>query len=440
MAAAPNIVDRTRTTRREIVTQQDTEMFESLPTFPAPRADERPFDPPPEYEEYREDEGITKIRLWNDQTAWLITRADYFRRILNDPRASAVRSHPNMPKTSKSAAAKLPSRASFRSMDGDEHRRLRRMVTRDFSMPKVEASKEAIQRICDDLIDEMVSKGPTADIIADYAFGLPTRLFCHILGVPFEKREFFETQVANMFNRNSDVGAAEAAGGALLNYFKEFIGVVAEQEPRQDIVSRLVHEQYTKGNIDLPDMLNTLVLLIGGGFDTTGNGIGSSIHLLLQHEDQLATLRESDDPDLVVKAVENLLRYLPIIDTGLDRVALEDIDLDGHLIKAGEGLVLNVPTSNRDPRDFDDADKIDITRDAPAHVAFGYGPHQCLGQNLARAELQIAIPTLLKRLPGLAHAVPADEIPWRFDRQIVGVDTLPVTWDQKAAVALQKSR
>ncbi|MEV0109801.1 cytochrome P450 [Nocardia sp. NPDC050799] len=420
--------------------QQKTEAPESPPVFPSPRADTCPFDPPPAYEEYREDSGITEIRLWNDQTAWLITRAGYFRALLNDPRVSAVRAHPNMPKTSQMAAAKLPTRASFRSMDGDEHRRLRRMVTRDFSMPKVEASKAEIRQICDDLIDKMIAEGPTADIITDYAFGLPTQLFCHILGVPFEKRQFFETEVTTMFSRSSNIEKSEAAGQALLGYFRDFVDEVAAQEPRQDIVSRLVHEQYAKGLIDLPDLLNTLVLLIGGGFDTTGNGIGSSVHLLLQHPAQLAVLRDTEDQKVIDNAVEHLLRYVPIIDTGLDRVALEDIDLDGHLIKAGEGIVLNVPAANRDPRDFDKPDEFDITGPAPAHIAFGYGPHLCLGQNLARAELQIAIPTLLKRLPGLAHALPVDEIPWRFDRQIVGVDALPVTWDQEAAVALRQSR
>lgn len=421
-------------------TDSTTEARDDLPLFPLPRADKCPFDPPPSYEDFREDSGVTKMRLWNDQTAYLITRTEYFKALLNDPRVSAVRSNPDMPKTSPMAAANLPSRTSFRAMDGDEHRRLRRMVTRDFSMPNVETSKEEITRICNDLIDAMIAKGPTADVIADYAFGLPTQLFCHILGVPADTRDFFETEVARMFSRSSDQAEAEAAGQALLGFFKEFIEEVAEQEPRPDIVSRLVHQQYKKGNIDLVDLLNTLVLLIGGGFDTTGNGIGSSVHLLLQHPEQLALLRDTDDQALIERSVEHLLRYIPVIDSGLDRVVVEDLELDGHVFVKGDGLIFNVPSSNRDPRGFEEPDAIDITKEAPAHVAFGYGPHQCLGQNLARAELQIAIPLLLQRLPGLAHAVPAEDIPWRFDRQIVGLDELPVTWDQEAALALQRQR
>ncbi|MEV0109800.1 cytochrome P450 [Nocardia sp. NPDC050799] len=419
---------------------QNTEARESLPAFPSPRADKCPFDPPPAFEEHRENAGITEIRLWNNQTAWLITRADYFRALLNDPRVSADRSRPGMPMTSKSSTAKLPTRASFRMMDGEEHRRLRRMVTRDFSMPSVEASREQIQQICGELIDEMIAKGPTAELIRDYAFGLPTQLICHILGISTDQRDFLETQVATMFNRDTDADIAEAAGRALVDYLRTLIEEVGGQEPRDNVVSRLVHRQYRQDKIDLPDLLNTLVQLIAGGFDTTGNGIGSSVHLLLQHPDRLAALRDSDDPRFIAGAIEELLRYIPIIDSGFDRVAGADIDLDGHLIKAGQGLIFNVPAANRDPRDFDAPGELDLCRDARAHVAFGYGPHQCLGQNLARVEMQVAVPALLRRLPGLAHAVPVDRIEWRFDRQIIGLDALPVTWDQEAALALQRSR
>lgn len=417
---------------------QVTQEIESLSEFPVPREPGCPFDPPAAYEAFREESGITRVRLWNDQTAWLITRASYFRELLADPRVSANRSTPGMPMTSRSSQAKLPTRASFRMMDGDDHRRLRRMVNREFTMPSVEASRELIQQICDDLIDEMIDRGPTADLIRDYAFGLPTTLICHILGVSVERRDFFEHAIATMFNRDTDPSVAEAAGKGLITYLTELVEEVGQQEPRDNVVSRLVHQQYLPGKIDLPDLLNTFVQLIAGGFDTTGNGIGSGIHLLLQHPEQLAALRDSDDPKFVAAAIEELLRYIPIIDTGFDRVVTDDIELDGHLIRAGDGLIFNVPAANRDPRDFANANSVDICpAETPDHVAFGSGPHQCLGQNLARVELRVAIPTLLRRLPGLAHAVPVEDVEWRFDRQIVGLDSLPISWDQEAALALR---
>lgn len=312
------------------------------------------------------------------------------------------------------------------------------MINRDFSMPNVDAKRDQIQKICDDLIDAMIAKGPLAELIQDYAFALPTTLICHILGIPLDRRDFLELHVATMFNRNTPLKVAEESGDAVVSYLRELIDEAAGQDEKDEIISRLVHRQYIPGNIEMPDLINTLLQLIAGGFDTTGNGIGSGIHLLLQHLDQLAALRDSEDPEFVASAVEELLRFIPIIDTGFDRVAIEDIDMDGHLIRAGEGLVFNIPTANRDPRDFENAADVDICgRDVSNHLAFGAGPHQCIGQNLARAELQIAIHTLLRRLPGLDHAIPVGEIEWRFDRLIVGVDALPITWDQEAAAMLR---
>jgi cytochrome P450 len=149
---------------------------------------------------------------------------------------------------------------------------------------------------------------------------------------------------------------------------------------------------------------------------------------LLEHPDQLALLRGSDDPALVASAVEELLRYLNITHNGRRRVALEDIEIAGGTIRAGEGLILANDVANRDPEVFPDGDRLDLTRDSRRHVAFGFGVHQCLGQPLARAELAIALETVLRRVPTLRLAVPLDEISFRHEMIVYGVHAMPVEW------------
>jgi cytochrome P450 len=149
---------------------------------------------------------------------------------------------------------------------------------------------------------------------------------------------------------------------------------------------------------------------------------------LLQHPEEAARIRDTDDPVLVASAVEELLRHLTIVHSLVARVAAEDVTIGGQLVRAGEGLLMNLPAGNRDAAFLADADAFDIDRNVRGHLAFGYGVHQCLGQTLARAELQIALPALLRRLPGLRLAVPLEELRFRHDMSIYGVHELPVAW------------
>jgi cytochrome P450 len=201
-----------------------------------------------------------------------------------------------------------------------------------------------------------------------------------------------------------------------------------EREPGDDLMSRIVREHVATGELRRETAATNGVILLNAGHETTGNMIALGTAALLENPDQAAVLRETDDPNVIANAVEELLRYLTIVHSLVVRIATEDVEIGGQLVRAGEGLVMNLPAGNWDPTFTAEPETLDLHRPARGHLAFGYGVHQCLGQTLARAELQIALPTLLRRLPELRLAVPIEEIRFRNDMSIYGVHSLPVNW------------
>jgi cytochrome P450 len=198
--------------------------------------------------------------------------------------------------------------------------------------------------------------------------------------------------------------------------------------PADDLLSRLASEQIQTGQMTQQELVKLISLLLLAGHETTANMIALGTLALLRHPDQLTQLRNADDPTLVARAVEELLRYLSIIHTGLRRLALADIEISGQVIRAGEGLIIPIESANRDETVFPRAGVLDIHRNARQHIAFGFGVHQCLGQQLARMELQIIYTTLYRRIPTLALAVDPDDISFKHDGLVYGVHELPVTW------------
>ncbi|MGW4773462.1 cytochrome P450 [Nocardia sp. NPDC004278] len=402
-------------------------MTDELPSYPLPRS-RCPFDPPPEYEAWREAEGITKVKLWDGRTSWVVTRLEYFRQILGDTRFSVNWSHPGMPSISEATSAPIPTRLSFLRMDDPEHARLRRMVARDFAAPRIEEMRPRIQEHCDQLLDDMERKGPPADLVADFAMALPSLVACEILGVPYEDHDNFQSKTRTMLTPNNSREDVMRAAEELGAYLSELIHK-KKGKPGTDTYSRLINTYFVNGNITEQECVITAILLLIGGHETTANQIAMSTLLLAEHPDQLAEFRANDDPAFVANAVENLLRYMSIIENNLNRVATADVEVDGHLIRAGEGVILNVPAANRDPRAFHAHAKLDLGyREQEKHASFGHGVHQCLGQILARAELQISLKTLLRRMPNIAPTVPLAEVDLKSNPLIVGLNKLPVTW------------
>ncbi|WP_037578028.1 cytochrome P450 [Phaeacidiphilus oryzae] len=398
-----------------------------LPEFPSPRAAGCPFDPPPNLQALQAEEPVSRVRIWDGSTPWLITRYDHFRALIGDPRISADSEHPGYPHRSAGGRTSSGVLRTFLTMDDPEHARHRRMVTAPFTIRRIEAMRPAVQRIVDDLIDEILAGPKPADLVDAFALPVPSLVISELLGVPYQEHEFFQRNTRIVVRRTSTAEEVDAANGALTDYLD---GLLAEKlaHPRDDVLSRLATERVATGEMTRREAARLGVLLLAAGHETTANMIALGTLALLRNPDQLALLREAEDPALVASAVEELLRYLNITHSGRRRVALEDIEIGGQTIRAGDGLVFANDIANRDAGAFADPDRLDLTRDARRHVAFGYGVHQCLGQPLARMELQVVYGTLYRRIPTLALATEPERIEFKHDGIVYGVYELPVTW------------
>ncbi|AEW98448.1 cytochrome P450 [Streptantibioticus cattleyicolor] len=402
-------------------------MISDLAPFPWTR---HPLDPPDLYARLREERPVTRVELRGGQPVWLITRYDDVRAILADPRASADLSREGFPRFGfrPPNAHERP----FLRMDPPEHTVFRRLLAKCFLTKRMLALRPRIQQLVDETVDAMLAAPDhRADLVRDLALPVPSTVLSWILGVPAGDREFFNTETQALLDReNTDNKDAREralrAGKALRGYLD---GLIADREaltdPGEDILGVLV-TAVREGTISRQDAINTAVVLIVAGHDTTANMAALGTLLLLRHDDQRQLLTEQ--PELMPQAVEEMLRFLTVVHLVVLRVATEDIEIGGTVIPAGEGIIPLNFSANRDDAHYPDADRFDVHRKARDHVAFGYGVHQCLGQPLARVELEVVFGTLLRRLPGLRLAVPFDDLPFKSHAQINGVAALPVTW------------
>ncbi|MFF7655586.1 cytochrome P450 [Streptomyces sp. NPDC007983] len=396
----------------------------TLAEFPMARAAGCPFDPPPALRATTEEGPLARVGLWDGSTPWLVTRHAEQRALLGDPRVSADITRPGYPSQAPIPKGSVP--ISFILMDDPEHARLRRMVTAPFAIKRVAAMRPAVQKIVDDLIDEMLAGPAPVDLVQAFALPVPSLVICELLGVPYADHDFFQDNSKVLINREVEPEQRTAAHGALLGYLDGLMGEKISH-PVDDLLSGLAR-RVTAGELTREEAAQMGVLLLLAGHETTANMIALGTLALLENPGQLALLRETDDPKLVASAVEELLRYLNITHSGRRRVALADIEVGGQVIRAGEGIILANDIANRDPEVFPDPDRLDIRRDARRHVAFGFGVHQCLGQPLARMELQVVYSTLYRRIPTLRLATELEKIPFKHDGSVYGVYELPVAW------------
>jgi cytochrome P450 len=397
------------------------------PDYPMPRAAGCPLDPAPGLRELQVEAPITKVRWWDGSTPWLITGYADHRALLADPRISADSTHPSHPpRAAGMREGHQKHGRPFIRMDDPEHARLRRTVTAPFSIKRAEALRPAIQKMVDGLIDDLLAGPKPVDLVEAFALALPSLVICELLGVPYADRGLFHESSRLFVDRDADPQQAAEADQRLLGYLDRLIDEKLAS-PGDDLMSE-VAARIEAGELSREEAGRVAQLLLLAGHDTTANMIALGTLALLQHPDQLAIVRETDNPAVIARAVEELLRYLSIVHVGHPRAALEDIEISGHVIRAGDGLLLPAETANRDPAVFAEPDRLDITRDARGHVAFAFGPHQCLGQNLARVELQVVYSTLYRRIPTLRLATSLDQIPFKHDGLVYGVHKLPVTW------------
>jgi cytochrome P450 len=398
-----------------------------IPQFPQPRAAACPFDPSPELRGLAQWGPVTRVRSWGDSTPWVVTSHAEQKALLSDPRLSADFSHPGFPSPVDDSGHEQGSiDLSFIGMDDPEHARLRRMVSGAFTIKRVEAMRPVVREMVDDFITRMLAGPKPADLVQALALPVPSLVISELLGVPYEDHEFFQTNSKVLVSAVATPQERQAAHGNLNAYLDQLVDQKLS-EPGEDLLSSL-GKQIKAGELTRREAVAMGVLLLLGGHETTANMITMGTLLLLEHPEQLARVRDTDDPRVIAAAVEELLRYLSVVHLGRRRTALEDIEIAGKTIRAGEGVILLGELANRDPAVFPDPDRLDITRDARHHQAFGVGTHHCLGQPLARMELQVVYPALLRRIPTLRLATDLDKIPFKYDSVIYGVYELPVTW------------
>jgi cytochrome P450 len=398
-----------------------------IPRFPMTRAAGCPLHPPPAVLALQAQAPIARVRLWDGSSPWLVTRYADQRALLADPRISHDSEHSGYPHPTAALRERTKMSRTFITMDDPEHARLRRMVTARFAIKRVEALRPSIQRIVDGLIDQMLAGPKPVDLVQAFALPVPSLVICELLGVPYADHDFFQANSRILTNRESSPEAAREANGKLLGYLDR---LVTEKlaNAGDDLLSQLAIEHVKTGELTQQEEASMAVLLLLAGHETTANMIALGTLALLEHPDQLAALREADDPKLVAGAVEELLRYLTIVHSGLRRVALADIEIGDQTIRAGDGVIVATDAGNRDEEAFADPGSLDVHRDARRHVAFGFGVHQCLGQPLARVELQVVYGTLYRRIPSLRLAADREQVPFKHDGLIYGVYELPVTW------------
>ncbi|WP_410645446.1 cytochrome P450 [Amycolatopsis sp. lyj-346] len=387
-----------------------------------------PYRPAPAYLPLADQKPLAQVALYDGRRVWAITSRDVARRLLIDPRISSDRTNPAWPMMFASIAATVSDVqqkvmkivTALVGVDGPVHNARRKLLIPSFTTRRINAMRPQIQAIVDRQLDELVSTGPPADLIPAFAGPVPVTVLYRLMGIPDSDHEYFEKKTYQLAAGPD----ANAAYDELMPYMAELIAA-KRRNPGDSVLDDLVAERGAKGGTD-DELISTLVLQVAGGHGTTGTMISLSTFVLLQNPDRLAELRA--DPSLLPIAVDELLRVLSIPD-GVSRLAIDDIEVAGTTIRKGDGVFFITSLINRDEDVHEEPDSLGWHRaTARDHVSFGFGAHQCLGQNLARVTMEIAIGTLLARLPGLRLAVPADEIPFNPTAGFHVLNELPVAW------------
>ncbi len=387
---------------------------------PAPRGT-CPFAPPPAYERMRRAGSIAAARLPHGDRCWVATGASHVRSVLLDGRFSADPRNAGFPFLSRDHEVVAKIQPTFLRLDDPEHARFRRLIARDFTAKVAEQQRHEVTDIVNEVLVAMIAKGPPADLVTEFALVVPAYTVCMVLGVPRRDYASVERLASTAVDTRTPARTVQLAQHKLTTYFTE-LAAYKRRAPDDSLFARLA-----ASDLDDQECATMAMVLLIAGHETTANTISMGMLALQRHPDQAAMLHA--DPALIPNAVEELLRYTSVVHLGLPRTALADVELDSTVIPAGEGVLCQLSTANRDETVFPRAADLDLSRHTGGHLAFGYGVHQCIGKPLARVELQAAFTALLRRLPGLRLAVPYEELEYRTEHAVYGVVEMPVAWD-----------
>lgn len=399
-------------------------------TYPPPRRSAT--DVPEEYRTLRAEDPVAHVTMPSGDPAFLVSRHEDVRTVLADPRCS--RAATVLPGSPKLTAVPFDAGGLF-TMDPPDHTRLRALVSKAFTVRRVESMLPRVGELADELADAMEESGRTdADLNEAFAFPFPVAVICELLGVPYADRERFRAwsdAILSLTAHSPEDMLRQK--GALIAYLQE---LVAEKRraPGEDLLSALVLVRDEAGGLSEHELITMAMTLLVAGHETTVGVLGTSVFTLLRHRGGMSLVpdggRGGDSGDAELAAlVEELLRVNPIGDGGPLRVTTADMEVAGTTVPAGSAVIGSICSANRDESRFPDADRFDPARPAPSpHLAFGHGPHYCLGAPLARAELRVALRTLARRFPTLRLAVPAEEIRMHGGLLVNRLTSLPVTW------------
>ncbi|WP_186404181.1 cytochrome P450 [[Actinomadura] parvosata] len=390
---------------------------------------ERPLDPPDVFMRLQERATMHRMRYADGHVGWLVTGHAAARAVLADSRFSnrLELGHSPIPpwlelfkRAREQRSPTLP--GNFLRMDASEHARYRRLLAGHFTVRRMIRLEPRIEEITEACLDDMEAQGAPADVVRTFALPIPSLVICELLGVPHEERGQLQEDSTVLFSLAPTMEDRARAEQRLTGYLR---GLVHSKraEPADDLLSILA----ASGELTDEELTGVAFLLLVAGHETTANMLALGTYALLTHPGQLKALRA--DASLMTNAVEELMRYLTVFQIGPTRAALEDVEVDGNVIRKGESVTIHLAVANRDPARFPvRGERLDITEPASGHLAFGHGIHQCLGQQLARIEMRVGYTALLRRFPHLSLAASPTDASMRADSMIYGMHRLLVTW------------
>jgi cytochrome P450 len=399
-----------------------------IPNYPMTR--DRPFMPAEQLLSMQREAPMTRVRLWDGSSPWLVTRYEEVRQLLRDPRLSSDGAKPGYPELSEGAQSRRQQIKTMMNMDDPEHAWRRRAVLADFTVKKSEQLRPRIQQVTDELLDQMLAGSNPADFVSTVALPLPSVIISEMLGVPYSDHDLFQDYTTTLVSHTSTAQEQMESAHGLLGYLSEFVRRKARGElPGSDLATRLVDTQLRDGSMSEDDIAKSLWALLSAGHETTASMTALSVAVLLDNPQQRGILESSiGDPRALAQAVEELLRFLSIVHRGRRRAALAEIEVGGQVIRPGEGVILGIDAANWDPDTFDEPTRLDLGCARRSHLAFGSGVHQCVGQALARVELQVVLATLFRRVPTLRLAATIERLPFKDAGTVYGLNALPVSW------------
>jgi len=383
-------------------------------------------DPYPTYDRLRETAPVCRVRIGRGKFAWLVTRYDDVLAAVKDPRFTKDRQSLPAAKQPWMPAVFRPLAKNMLDSDPPDHTRLRALVQKAFTPLMIEDLRKRIEELTDQFLDRALRK-KEFDLLGEYALPLPTTIIAELVGIPTKDRDRFHRWSAKVVSLGPTAGPemllSIPAALAFLKYIQQQIRM-RRTAPGMDLLSALITAEDTGDKLSEDELVAMIFLLLIAGHETTVNLIGNGTLALLENPQQLSNLLSN--PEMIKSAIEEMLRYYSPVELATERWAREDVVVAGTLIPKGELVFLGLGSANRDPAQFHDPHVFNIDRSPNRHLAFGHGPHYCLGAPLARLEAQIAFTTLLRRLPRPVMAISRDSLKWRKGFLLRGLERLPL--------------